>query len=154
MTKPDAEQAAEEQTPRPAGLLRRIAAAFYDALLLLAILFLAAALVMPLTAGEAVQPGNPLFTTYLFLVSFVFYAWFWTHGGQTLGMRAWRLRVQRRDGSPLTWSHALLRFMVGIPTWLLAGAGMLWMLVDKDRMSWHDRYSMTVVVFLPKPPRG
>jgi uncharacterized RDD family membrane protein YckC len=135
-----------QDAPARAGLPRRLAAAFYDAFLLFALWFAAAAAMLPLTGGEAVGPGNPLFTSYLFLVAFLFFGWFWTHGGQTLGMRAWRLRVQRRDGGPLTWSHALLRFLVAIPSWLLLGAGFLWALVDRDGQTWHDRYSETVVV--------
>lgn len=133
-----------------AGVLRRVAAMIYDLLLLLAVWFFAAALIMPLTGGEAVKPNNPLFTTYLFFITFLFFAWFWTHGGQTLGMRAWRLRVQQRDGSPMTLWQALLRFLIAIPSWLLCGIGVMWLWLDKERLTWHDRYSMTVVVVLPK----
>lgn len=134
----------------PAGLPRRLGAILYDTLLLLALLFIATALVLPLTGGQAVAPGNPLYASYLFLVSFFFFAWFWTHGGQTLGMRAWRIRVQQRNGAPITWTQALLRFMTAIASWLLLGAGFLWALVDKDGMTWHDRYSQSVLVVVPK----
>ncbi len=140
---------APENLPH-AGLLRRLAAILYDGLLLLAVLFIAGALALSFTGGEAVKAGNPLFTTYLFFVSFFFFAWFWTHGGQTLGMRAWRLRVQQRNGDPITLWQALLRFLVAIPSWLLLGLGFLWSLLDKEKMTWHDRYSMTVMVVLPK----
>lgn len=144
-------------TPAPAvppyqtaGLLRRLGAILYDSLLLLALLFVATALVLPLTGGEAIAPGNPLYTSYLFFVNFFFFAWFWIHGGQTLGMRAWRIRVQQRNGAPITWGQALLRFLVAIASWLLLGAGFLWALFDKERMTWHDRYSQTVLVVVPK----
>ena len=133
----------------PAGLLRRLAALFYDALLLLAVLMAATALVLPLTGGEAIR-NNPFYTTYLFLVSFFFFAWSWIHGGQTLGMRAWRLRVQRPDGRPITWGQALLRFLTAIASLLLAGAGWWWMLIDRRKRTWHDIYSESVVVKLPK----
>lgn len=106
-----------------AGLLRRLAALFYDALLLAAVLLIASALTLPLTGGEAVQAGNPFFSTYILLVTFLFFAWFWTHGGQTLGMRAWRLRVQRLDGGGMGWWHALLRFLSGLPAWLVFALG-------------------------------
>ncbi|MFA7097254.1 MAG: RDD family protein [Gammaproteobacteria bacterium] len=144
-------------TPAPAappyqtaGLLRRLGAILYDSLLLLALLSVATALVLPLTGGEAIAPGNPLYTSYLFFVGFFFFAWFWIHGGQTLGMRAWRIRVQQRNGAPITWGQALLRFLVAIASWLLLGAGFLWALFDKERMTWHDRYSQTVLVVVPK----
>lgn len=140
----------DEPVCKPAGLLRRLGAILYDSLLLFALLFVATALVLPLTGGQAIAPHNPLYTSYLFLVSFFFFAWFWTHGGQTLGMRAWRIRVQQRNGSPITWTQALLRFMTAIASWLLLGAGFLWALVDREKMAWHDRYSQTVLVVVPK----
>ena len=80
----------------------------------------------------------------------MFYAWFWTHGGQTLGMQAWKLRLQRLDGGPVSLWQALLRFLAAFPSLLLFGLGMLWMLVDRERMTWHDRVSESVIVRLPK----
>ena len=133
----------------PAGLIRRLVAMFYDALLLLSVLFVATALALLVARGE-LDYHNPFFRTYLFLVWFFFFAWFWTHGGQTLGMQAWKLRLQRKDGGPVSLWQALLRFLVAFPSLLLFGLGMLWMLVDRDRMTWHDRFSESVVVRLPK----
>ena len=133
-----------------ASLLRRLAAILYDGLLLIALLFIAAAVVLPLTGGEAVHSGNPLFTSYLFIVAFVFYAWFWTHGGQTLGMRAWRLRVVRYDGGPISLWQALLRYLVAYVSWVALGAGFWWSLVDREKLTWHDRYSQTKLIVLPK----
>jgi uncharacterized RDD family membrane protein YckC len=132
-----------------AGLFRRLMAMCYDLLLLLSLLLFATALALLATRG-ALDYHHPLFRTYLFLVCFWFYAWFWTHGGQTLGMRAWRLRVQRRDGRPITLWQALLRFLAAIPSLALFGLGLLWLLVDKDHMAVHDRISESVVVRLPK----
>lgn len=115
--------AASVTTAPRAGVLRRLAAIAYDSLLLLAVLFIASWAALPFTHGEAVHANNPLFTSYLFLITFFFFAWFWIHGGQTLGMRAWRLRVQLRDGNPIGWWHALLRFLTGLPAWGLLGLG-------------------------------
>ena len=140
----------EAKTP---SLLRRLAASVYDALLLIAILFIASALMLPLTGGEAVQSGNPLFRAYILFVCFFFFGWFWTHGGQTLGMRAWRIRVQQPDGEPITWKQALLRFLAALVSWLALGLGFLWMLVDRDGLTWHDRWSKTRLVMLQKRKR-
>ncbi|UCC55913.1 MAG: RDD family protein [Gammaproteobacteria bacterium] len=133
----------------PAGLLRRLMAMFYDSLLLLSVLFLGTALALLVTGGM-LDYRNPFFRAYLFGLCFLFYAWFWMHGGQTLGMRAWKLRIQRLDGGPITLRQAMLRFLYAIPCWLLVGLGYLWMLVDRDRMAVHDRLSKTVIVRLPK----
>ncbi|MEN8204379.1 MAG: RDD family protein [Pseudomonadota bacterium] len=140
---------ANRQIFKPAGLLVRLLAMFYDALLLFSALLIATALALMVTRGT-LSYHNPFFRTFLFLISFSFYAWFWLHGGQTLGMRAWRLRLQRPDGQPVTLWQALLRFMVAIPSLALAGLGLFWMLVDKDKMAVHDRISESVIVRLPK----
>ena len=134
---------------QPAGLIRRLVAMFYDALLLLSVLLLATAVALLLTRGS-LDYHNPFFRSYLFLIWFVFYAWFWTHGGQTLGMQAWKLRLQRSDGGPVSLWQALLRFLAAFPSLLLFGLGMLWMLVDRERMTMHDRFSESVIVRLPK----
>ncbi|MGD8620303.1 MAG: RDD family protein [Gammaproteobacteria bacterium] len=137
-----------QQLPR-AGLGFRLLAMFYDSLLLFSALLVATALALLVTRGT-LHYHNPFFRTFLFLICFFFYSWFWLHGGQTLGMRAWRLRVQRLDGGPITIWQALLRFLVAIVSLACGGLGFLWMLVDRDRMTWHDRFSETVIVRLPK----
>ncbi len=141
-----------DYSPAPAGLLRRLAALFYDSLLLLAIWFLAMAMLLPFTGGEAIPANNPLVSTYLLFISFFFYGWFWRHGGQTLGMRAWRLQLHNLRPGPVTWLQVLLRFMVALPAGLLLGLGYLWMLIDKQRLTWHDRYSETCIVQLQENP--
>jgi uncharacterized RDD family membrane protein YckC len=136
-------------TYEPAGLVRRLVAMFYDTLLLLSLLLVATALVLLITQGT-LHYHNPFYRSFLFFICFFFYAWFWTHGGQTLGMRAWHLRVQRLDGRPITLWQALLRFLVAIPSWALLGLGYLWILIDRDKLAWHDRFSESTIVRLPK----
>jgi uncharacterized RDD family membrane protein YckC len=140
---------ADKPACEPAGLFRRLMAMLYDLLLLFSLLLFATASALLVTRGT-LDYHHPLFRTYLFLVCFMFYAWFWTHGGQTLGMRAWRLRVQRLDGQPITLWQALLRFLSAIPSWAVFGLGYLWLLIDKKHMALHDRISESVIVRLPK----
>ena len=167
----------ESNTPLPpAGLLRRLGALTYDALLLMAVIVIAGFIALPFTGGEAPSPGNPFYQTYIFILCYVFFAWFWTRGGQTLGMRAWRLRVQNEDGSAISWSQSLLRFMAGVAAWILFGIGIyfiksepmsvryiqgiaalvvftlssLWILIDKNKRAWYDHFSSCKVVELPK----
>ena len=142
--------------PQPAGLLRRLGAIVYDGLLLAGLLMLASALWLPITGGEAVQRGTPLFLLfqlYLLAVCFAFFVWFWTHGGQTLGMRTWRLRVSQPGGEPITLTQAVKRFAFALLSWLPAGLGFLWSLLDRERRAWHDIASGTVLVHEPKAPR-
>ena len=114
----------EKQDPiQLAGPARRILAMTYDILLLMAVLLLAMAFATPLLDEEAQPSQNPFLSSYLVAVTFLFFAWFWTHGGQTLGMRAWKLKLEQDNGQPLSWWHALLRFLTAIPAWSVLGLG-------------------------------
>ena len=144
-----------------AGLGRRLAAIFYDFILCLAIAFVIGLAYKGTQAGiygfeqfKALSDSNafsraPLYSL-VFLAEFAFFAKFWTHSGQTLGMQVWRIRVQNRDGSAISLLQALLRFMTALASWACLGLGFWWMLWDKQKNSWHDRYSESVIVSLPK----
>jgi len=134
-----------------AGLFRRLAALFYDALLLFALLMLATWGLLPLTHGEAIAIDSSLWLRYGYralLVAIVvgYFGWFWTHGGQTLGMLAWRIRVVRADGSGLRWRDVGVRLAAALLSGLVAGLGYLWLYFDRERLTWHDRLSATRVV--------
>ena len=133
-----------EAAARP-GLARRLAALVYDALLLFAVLFAATVPVLMVTGGEAIRPNHPAFTAWLLAVSYLYFGWCWTRSGQTLGMRAWRMRVRTREGAPLGWGHSLLRFAAAMVSIGLAGLGLLWVAFDRERLSLHDRLSATVL---------
>lgn len=143
-------KATSHPLPSPPGLLRRLGAILYDSLLLLALWFLLTIFTLPLTAGAAIPAGNILYRLYLLLIALAFFGGFWTHGGQTLGMRAWRLRVQQPNGQTITWPQALLRFGYALLSWLPLGAGFWWMLIDTEGKAWHDRLSATELVLVPK----
>jgi len=136
------------------GLFRRLAAICYDGLLLLALIMVATSLViMPLgmEAGDTSVGRNPFFQFVIFgLIPPLFFSWFWIKGGQTLGMRAWRLQIARNDGKPLTWHDALLRYFSALLSWAIAGLGFLWILIDRDKLAWHDRLSNTRLVITAK----
>ena len=157
----------------PAKLPRRLAAIIYDSLLLAGVLIFASALAWGLMAAllgsEAVTlhnplRGNPFFQTYLLLISFFFYSGSWVRGGQTLGMRAWRLQVRRNDGRGMSWQQALLRFLTAAlwvaPFYLhplfkisinLSLGISLVVLLLLLALRVPDRVSETELVVLPKP---
>ena len=133
------------------GLLRRLAALVYDSLLLFALLFAATVPVLIVTGGNAVGPNEPAYTAWLLVVSYLYLGWCWTRSGQTLGMRAWRMRVCTREGERLGWRHALARFAAAGVSIGAAGIGLLWVAFDRDRLSLHDRLSGTVLEMVPAP---
>lgn len=123
---------------KPPGIFKRIAVIVYDALLLIAVLFLATLVLLPFQEGNTFEPNSLGYSVYLLFVSFLFYAWFWTTGGQTLGLVAWKLKVTDNKRSNITWQQAGIRFVVAIFSWGILGLGILWMLFNKDRLMWHD----------------
>ena len=145
-----------------AGLGRRLAAMFYDFLLCTALMIVTTflyKLIMMAFIGEAKMralseagalDGDPLLSTLLFFVLFGFFAKFWTHSGQTLGMQVWGVRVQNADGTAISLWQALLRFIASIGSWLCFGLGFFWSLIDKQKRTWHDMYSNTQLVRIPK----
>ena len=123
---------------------------FYDALLLAAVLFFATALALPFNAGAAISPENLIFPIYLIAVSYTYFGWFWTHGGQTLGMKVWRVRARCDDGSALGWSQAAVRFAAAIISWLALGLGFVWSLWSPTNATWHDQWSGTKLILVRK----
>ena len=143
-----------------AGLWRRLGAMFYDSLLIFAITWCVTALNVGLrvwwsgadqvrAAGGRAASGLPL-QVALGLAIAAFFVWFWTRSGQTLGMQSWRLRVETEDGALPGWRRALARLALACVSALCLGAGYWWILVDRDRLAWHDRLTRTRVVVLPK----
>ena len=122
--------------PRRAGLPRRLAAMFYDALLILAIWMITLLAMVVANGGEPVL-GAPV-QTLLFLEAFAFFAYFWTAAGQTAGMRAWRLRLVSNAGGRISLHQATLRFPVALVAFGGLGIGYLWALIDRQGRTWPD----------------
>ena len=85
------------------------------------------------------------------IVILVFFAFFWVRYGRTLGMQAWRLRVQDAEGHNITLLAALKRYLVAYPSLLAFGLGYWVMLLDPMKRSWSDRASGTRVVLHHTP---
>ena len=122
----------QSTTGAPAGLFRRLAAMFYDALLMIALWFIATFAMLPLTGGEAILTSRQgllgqLYHALLLLLAVAYFGLCWTRGGQTLGMKSWRIRLETMDGRSPAWGDALIRFTTGAASVLMAVLG-LWYL--------------------------
>ena len=131
----------------PAGLLRRLGALFYDGLLLIGVLFIGVAALLPFNDGEALPLDHWYSRAYLVGVCFLFFGWFWTHGGQTLGMRAWKIKLRSTDGAPVTWRQALIRYCAALA---LCGLGLLWTPFNQKKAALYDLIAKTQLIHLPK----
>jgi uncharacterized RDD family membrane protein YckC len=107
-------------TAIPASLWRRLAAAIYDGLLLLGIWMVCLLIDTVVRDALGLEREWHALRAFLFLIGLAFFGWFWTHGGQTLGMRAWRLKLRRIDGRPPGWVNATVRYAVMLLSWGVA----------------------------------
>ena len=133
------------------GLYRRLFAILYDCFLLIAILFIVSAIATALNDGKAIEPDDPLYPLFVFVIisfSYAYFAWFWIHGGQTLGMKTWRIKIQTIDTTEINWKIAAIRFISAILSWGVLGLGFLWAYFDKKNRCWHDLTSKTVLIDL------
>lgn len=144
-----------EPAARPApGLARRLAAMFYDTLLLIPVLMLCVAMALGVRQCSGGADGEALpgwiVQSLAALCCVGFFAGFWLKGGQTLGMQAWRIKLTPMPGNELSVARAVTRCAAALLSLACLGLGYLWCLVDRRRHSWHDYLSGTQLVLLPK----
>jgi uncharacterized RDD family membrane protein YckC len=97
--------------PAP-GLRRRLAAFVYEGVLLFGVVMTTALFYAGIVQQRNAMVGRSGLMAVLFVVLGLYFVWFWTHGGQTLAMKSWRMRVVCSDGGPLTAWRALARYLL------------------------------------------
>lgn len=137
-----------------AGFGRRFAALIYDSLLLAALLmvysYVPVVILNHAVLAETYGGWAYVYQAGLIAIIGAYYILNWIRSGQTLGMRAWRLRAVTPLGKPIRGGAALLRFCCGFLAWPPAGLGVLWLYLDPDHLAIHDRLSNTRVVHLTR----
>ncbi|SMC29815.1 Uncharacterized membrane protein YckC, RDD family [Andreprevotia lacus DSM 23236] len=172
--------------PRLAGWWRRFFAWLYEGLLLVPVLLIAQALFQgtyqiamqaQVTDVAAHAWSRTLNFVFLSTITFLYFAWCWRRGGQTLAMKTWRIRLVAHDGGPVSWRAAAVRFVAAalcwlplFPLWFLARreaqmipyawfslglflAPFFWSFADRERQFLHDRLAGTQLLFAPKQPK-
>lgn len=127
-------------------LSRRLGAILYDSLLLFSVLLFATIPVLLITKGEAVESGNLFYTAYLLLVCAAYFMLPWLKSGQTLAMQTWKIKLVQKTGQTITPGQALLRLILASISWLPLGLGFLWSVIDREKLTWHDRLSGTRII--------
>ena len=144
---------------------RRVLCMVYEGLLLFAVVFIAGYLFDTLTQSRNPENLRHVRQFVLFLMLGLYFVWFWTHGGQTLAMKTWRIRVTGQDGGRLRLGQAILRYLLcwmfllpalalaeglQLRGWPALGLTLLALLLpgvimrfDADRQFLHDRLART-----------
>jgi len=138
-------------TSKPAPIFRRLGAILYDSILLFAFLMLASAISYFVTFGHGI---NILIIKQLYYIAAgaLFFIWSWTHGGRTVGMMVWKLKLVDHNDNPLKLKQALLRYILSIPSFWL-GIGIIYCLLDDDKQTLHDKFSKSRVIFYHAPKK-
>lgn len=118
----------------------------YDAVVMLGLLLLAAAVALPFGDVNKVALHDFWFTLWLLAVCFAYLGTGWRYGGMTIGMRVWRLKLVSDDERIISWPRCLLRFLVGLVSVGAFGLGVLWALVDSRNRGWHDLAARTLLI--------
>ncbi len=127
-------------------MFKRLAAIFYDSLCLFSLFFLATLILIFFTKGESIASNNIAYDLFLALITYLYFVWQWVNGGQTLGMRSWKIRLYQDDERPVSWLRASSRFVLASLSFITLGMGFIWALFDANRLTFHDRYSRTLLL--------
>lgn len=161
-------------SPATPSVRRRMAAMAYEGLVLFGVTMLAGFLYSPLTEQRHALHGTHGLQAFVFLVLGIYFVWFWSHGGQTVAMKAWQVRLVDSQGQPLSQVRALLRYLASwlwfLPALIVAyvvpwrhpavvGSALgLWVLIyaasarlQRDRQFWHDALCNTRLVRVQAP---
>lgn len=136
------------------GIGRHLACLLYETLVVVSVVLIGFLLPQIVLNGFGMAMAPKLMWFHVFMLLLVYFVWFWLHGGQTLPMKTWKLRLVDAAGGPLRPAQALLRYLAAWPSILCGGIGILWALVDRDHRFLHDRIAGTRIVFEPPVTAG
>ena len=137
----------EDQTyGTPTGIPRRVGAFFYDLLLIMSLWMVTLWVWILINDGEAIYGS---FVQLVLIMEFIaFYVYCWTRTGQTLGMRAWKIKIVNGEGKNPNLKQSIIRLTAIPVSWAFFGLGFFWFYFSKTQQTWHDRFSNTFTVKL------
>ena len=133
-------------TAQLAGLSRRLTSMLYEGLVVFSILLVGFLLPQIVFSGFGLQLSGKQLWIHVILVLMIYFVWCWLHGGQTLPMKTWKLRIISTDGDALRPLQAIFRYLLAWPSILILGIGIFWALFDKDKQFLHDRLAGTRII--------
>jgi len=170
-------------TPAPAagpgarapGGLRRLACFVYEGVLLFGVVMVAGFFFGIITQQRHALQGQPALQGVLFAVLGLYFVWFWSHGGQTVAMKTWHVRLTDSSGAPVSRLRAAARYVLswiwflpalacahlsglkgGLPVSavLLAGIATYALMTrfHPQQQFWHDAVCGTQLVDTRSPP--
>lgn len=136
---------------------RILGSVIYDTLIIMGLLMIAGFIAVgihKLVTGQDTLEHSPVFQAYLLLVIALYFLYFWKRAGQTVGMKAWSIKLVNLADQPLSYQQLIIRWLVAIPAYACLLLGVLWQYWSRDGLNWHDKASNTKLVFMPKPKKN
>lgn len=130
---------------------RHVAAFIYDLFPIIGLWLITSVVVVLLRGGDEVPPGTLWFQLLLGAECVFYFVFSWKKGGQTLGMRAWKIGIE--DFQNMSWLQSLSRFIAGLLSTLLLGAGIWYKKLDRRQHSWMDYAGGHRTVNVNVPPK-
>ncbi len=128
------------------GFWRRMTCMIYEFLLLISVLFIAG-FIFHLIYHDTESPYfKPIFQLYLLSIAGIYLMWFWTHGGQTLAMQTWRIRIVSSNGESVSKWQAIARYFLAVTSISIFGCGLLWAFFDREGQFLYDRLAGTKII--------
>lgn len=141
-------------TTSSASLLRILGSVFYDWLIVLSLLMIGGFFIVPLysvlSGNESFMAGSPFFRLYVLAIITLYFGYFWMRSGQTVGMKAWRIKLIGVENPKITAKQVIIRLIVAMPAYGFALLGLFWRFIDPHQRSWLDLTSNSCLIFLPK----
>lgn len=133
---------------------RIIGSVIYDTLISLGILmimgFIAVFIHFLITGEESISANNNwAFQVYLLISILCYFFYFWKKSGQTVGMKAWKLKLISTRPTEITFAQLAVRVIVAVPAYGFLLLGVLWQYADKRQLNWHDIASHTKLIHIP-----
>jgi uncharacterized RDD family membrane protein YckC len=133
-------QACAERARGTAPTLRRRLAAFlYEGVLLFGLVMVVGLIYSIAVDQRHGLQGRQGMMAVQFLALSAYFMWMWTHGGQTLALKTWQLRLVTPQGGPIAPLRALLRYLTSW-LWFIPPLLLTWL------AGWHDKGSITAAV--------
>lgn len=120
----------------------------YESLLLLGVLsvfFLLPHVILGI--GFSIALPGWMLIVHVFMLVGCYFVWYWQHGGQTLAMQTWKIKISTPSGAKPSPAQLILRYALSWPSISCLGVGLLWALIDPDRQFLHDRLAGTRLIF-------
>lgn len=133
-----------------ATLLKRLFSCVYESLVCIAIAMLVTLVFIGLFGDATTGIKHLLLQGTLWLVIGVYFVQSWVKSGQTVAMRAWKLKLANQNQQAIEYPKAIARYCLATVL-MLSGISIVWALFHKDKLFLHDDVlKMHIQQILPK----